>query len=498
MRILKPQRMCLNKRRMDFTTPVRIPALVAGFLGALFCTAHTSPAAQTPRPPNVVLIFTDDQGYGDVGVFGAKGFSTPNLDQLAREGRRFTDFHVAQAVCSASRAALLTGCYPNRIGLSGALGPGSKVALSTKEVTLAKLLKQSGYATGMAGKWHLGDKAEFLPPQHGFDEYFGLPYSNDMWPRHPEARPGAYPPLPLIEGSAVVKEDLQPADQEQLTVQYAERGVRFLERNKDRPFFFYLAPNMPHVPLHVSERFKGKSGGGLYGDVMMEIDWAVGELLAALKRLGLEDKTLVIFASDNGPWLSYGDHAGSSGGLREGKGTSFEGGHRVPCIMKWPGNIPANSVCDVPLMTIDLFPTLARLVGADLPAHRIDGLDVWPLIAGASGASNPHEGYYHYYNRNDLQAVRQGDWKLMFAHTSRSMQGAEPGRDGIPGKYTQIKVGRALYNLKDDRAELRDVANDHPEIVARLEVLAEKARADLGDDLSGRPATGSRPAGRVQ
>ena len=483
---------------MDLTTPVRIPALVAGFVYALFCAAKPSSAAQTPRPPNVVLIFTDDQGYGDVGVFGAKGFTTPNLDQMAREGRRFTDFHVAQAVCSASRAALLTGCYPNRIGLSGALGPGSKVALSTKEVTLARLFKQSGYATGMAGKWHLGDRPEFLPLQHGFDEYFGLPYSNDMWPRHPEARPGAYPPLPLIEGSAVVKEDLQPADQEQLTVQYAERGVRFIERNKDRPFFFYLAPNMPHVPLHVSGRFKGKSGTGLYGDVIMEIDWAVGELLSALKRLGLEDNTLVIFASDNGPWLSYGNHSGSSGGLREGKGTSFEGGHRVPCIMKWPGNIPPNSVCDVPLMTIDLFPTLARLVGAALPPHRIDGLDVWPLVAGVSGASNPHEGYYHYYNRNDLQAVRQGDWKLVFAHTSRSMQGADPGHDGIPGKYAQLKVGRALYNLKTDRAELQDVASDHSEIVARLEVLAEKARADLGDDLSGRPARESRPSGRVQ
>jgi arylsulfatase len=483
---------------MQAAPPVRIPALVSVSVFALLFAGPALAAAPAGRPPNVVLIFTDDQGYGDVGVFGAKGFETPNLDRLAREGRRFTDFHVAQAVCSASRAALLTGCYPNRIGLSGALGPGAKVALSTGEVTLAKLFKKSGYATGMAGKWHLGDRPEVLPLQHGFDEYFGLPYSNDMWPYHPEAKRGAYPPLPLIEGAKVVKEDLQPADQEQLTSQYAERGVRFIEKNKDRPFFFYLAPNMPHVPLHVGSKFKGKSGAGLYGDVIMEIDWAVGEMLAALKRSGLEDNTLVIFSSDNGPWLSYGNHAGSAGGFREGKGTSFEGGHRVPCIMKWPGKIPADSACDVPLMTIDVFPTLARLLGAELPPHRIDGLDVWPLISGEAGASNPHEGYYHYYNRNDLQAVRQGDWKLMFAHTSRSMQGAEPGRDGLPGKYLQLKVGRALYNLREDRGEERDVASEHPDVVARLEALAERARADLGDDLSGRPATGSRPPGRLQ
>lgn len=445
--------------------------------------------------PNVVLIYTDDQGYGDVGVFGSKTLKTPNLDRMAHEGRRFTDFHVAQAVCSASRAALLTGCYPNRIGISGALGPNSKHGLSGSEMTLASMLKQKGYATGMAGKWHLGCQPEFLPGNRGFDEFYGIPYSGDMWPYHPEAKQGTYPPLPLIEGLKTIKDGLTPNDQEQLTVQYAERAVRFIERNRDRPFFFYMAPNMPHVPLFVSERFKGKSGAGLFGDVIMEIDWAVGEVLEALKRNGLDDNTLVIFSSDNGPWLSYGNHAGSAGHLREGKGTSFEGGHREPCIMRWPGKIPKNTVCDEPLMTIDILPTIARLTGATLPSHRIDGLDVWPLISGEKNASNPHEAYYFYYNQNDLQAVRSGEWKLVFSHISRTMQGQPEGRDGVPGKYKPLPVARALFNLRKDPSETKDVLGDNPEVVARLELLAEKSRADLGDNLTSRPPSGARPAG---
>ena len=447
------------------------------------------------RPPNVVLIFTDDQGFGDVGVYGAKGFQTPNLDKMAAEGRRFTDFHVAQPVCSASRIALLTGCYPNRIGFHGALGPNSKIGISDREETLGKLFKKKGYATGMAGKWHLGDRPQFLPTRHGFDEYLGVPYSNDMWPFHPEAKPGTYPPLPLVEGDSIVKSGLTPTDQEQLTVQYADRAVRFIEWNKDRPFFFYLAPNMPHVPLHVSERFKGKSGSGLYGDVIMEIDWAVGEVLAALRRCGVDDRTLVIFTSDNGPWLSYGRHAGSAGPWREGKGTTFEGGHREPCIMRWPGKIPAGTVCHEPLMTIDLFPTLARLINADLPKHKIDGLDVWPILSGDSNAKNPHPAYFFYYNVNSLQAVRSGDWKLFFPHTSRSIEGQPPRDHGIPNKYRPLKVPQSLYNLRDDPGETQDVAAKHPDIVQKLETLAETIRADLGDDLTHRAPTGNRPPG---
>ncbi len=461
-------------------------------------TALAAPNQEGARPPNVVIIFTDDQGYGDVGAFGGKAAKTPNLDRMAKEGRKFTDFHVAQAVCSASRAALLTGCYPNRIGISGALGPKSKHGIGANELTLGQMFKQKGYATGMAGKWHLGHLPEFLPTRRGFDEFYGIPYSGDMWPFHPEAKPGSYPPLPLIEGERTVNPGLQPADQEQLTVQYAERAVRFINRHKDAPFFFYLAPNMPHVPLFVSERFKGKSGEGLFGDVLMEIDWAVGEVLQALAANGLDQNTLVIFSSDNGPWLSYGNHAGSAGGLREGKGTAFEGGHREPCIMRWPGRIPAGSVCDEPLMTIDILPTLARLIGAELPKHPIDGLDVWPLLSGQPGAQNPHDGYSFYYNQNDLEAVRSGDWKLHFPHTARTMDGQPQGKDGLPGKYKPLPVGRELYNLKNDPAEARNLAAEHPEVLARLEALAEKTRADLGDDLTGRPPTRNRPPGRQE
>src|ERR1051325_5560012 len=353
--------------------------------------------AAANRLPNIVIIFTDDQGYADVGVFGAKGFQTPNLDRLAKEGCKFTNFHVAQPVCSASRTALLTGCYPNRLGIHGALGPLAKHGINDNEMTLAELLKQKGYATGMAGKWHLGRPTQFLPVHHGFDEYFGLPYSNDMWPRHPEAKKGTYPPLPLIEGDQVLKLGLDHQDQQQLTTQYTERAVKFIERNHDRPFFFYLAHSMPHVPLHVSDKFKGKSKQGLYGDVIMEIDWSAGEVMKALKKHKVEDTTWVIFTSDNGPWLSYGNHAGSAGPLREGKGTCWEGGTREPCIMRWPGKIPKGATNDRMLMTIDLFPTIAKLVGAELPKHRIDGLDVWPLLAGEKGAKNPHDAYFSYY-----------------------------------------------------------------------------------------------------
>lgn len=460
--------------------------------------AATAAARAAERPPNVVIIFTDDQGYGDVGVFGAKGFTTPNLDRMAREGRVFRDFHVAQAVCSASRAALLTGCYSNRVGIHGALSPGSKVGLSSRETTLAQLLKSRGYATAIFGKWHLGDRPEFLPTRHGFDEYFGVPYSNDMWPLHPEAKPGAYPPLPLYDGEKPVKIGLDHADQEQLTTQYAEHAVSFIERHKDAPFLLYVTPNMPHVPLHVSDKFRGKSQLGLYGDVIMEIDWAVGEILAAIQRSGLDENTLVIFTSDNGPWLSYGNHAGSAGPLREGKGTAFDGGHREPFIARWPGKIPAATECNEPAMTIDLFPTIARLTGAKLPEQKIDGLDIWPLLAGESGARNPHDGYYFYYGANELQAVRSGDWKLFFPHTARSMQGQEPGRDGKPGKYKPLRVGRELYNVREDLAESRDVAAEHPEIVAKLEALAEQARADLGDSLTGRKGPGLREPGRAE
>jgi len=446
--------------------------------------------------PNIVIIFTDDQGYADVGCYGAKGFATPNLDRLAKEGRRFTNFHVAQAVCSASRAALLTGCYPNRIGIHGALGPNARHGLGADEVTLAELLRQRGYATGMVGKWHLGHLPPFLPTRHGFDEWFGLPYSNDMWPFHPEAKPGAYPPLPLFENETIINSNVTAADQCQLTTWYTERAVKFIEKNKKRPFFLYVAHTMPHVPLYVSDKFKGKSERGLYGDVIMELDWSVGEILRALRDNGLDENTLVLFTSDNGPWLAYGDHAGSAEPLREGKGTAWEGGLREPCILRWPGKIPANTVSDAFWMSIDILPTIAHLTGAELPKHKIDGLNVWPLLAGEPNAKNPHDAYWLYYANNELQAVTDGRWKLVFPHTYRTLGGQPGGRDGKPARYQSRKIERPeLYDLDTDRGETTNVAAQHPDIVQRLENLAETARADLGDNLTNRVGSGLRPAG---
>jgi arylsulfatase len=461
----------------------------------LLLCVHIYAQAPAAAPPNVIIIFCDDMGYADVGVFGAKGIKTPNLDRLAAEGRTFTNFHVPQPVCSASRCGLLTGCYPNRLGIHGALGPGAKHGLAASEVTLASLLKQQHYATGMAGKWHLGSLPQFLPIHRGFDEYLGLPYSNDMWPFHPEAKPGTYPPLPLIEGDQAVKVGLDNADQEQLTTQYAKRAVDFIERNKDRPFLLYLAHNMPHVPLHVSDKFRGKSERGLYGDVIMEIDWSVGEVMRTVERLDLAGKTLIIFTSDNGPWLSYGDHAGRADPLREGKGTCWEGGTRVPCIMRWPGHLAAGSKSADMLCTIDLLPTFAKLTGAKLPEHKIDGLDVWPLLSGQSGATNPHDGYAFYYGVNELQAVTSGDgkWKLQLPHTYRTLNGRPGGTGGIPAKYEQKKIQEAeLYDLMADVAEEHNVADAHPDVLKRLQSFAETMRADLGDALTNRPATGAR------
>ncbi len=466
-------------------------------------------AAQSNSLPNIVIIFTDDQGYADVGVFGAKGFKTPNLDRLAVEGRMFRNFHVAQAVCSASRAALLTGCYPNRIGIHGALGPRSKVGISVREMTLAELVKQRGYVTGMFGKWHLGDTPQFLPVRHGFDEYFGLPYSNDMWPLHPdlvklpvdsEGRKRGYPDLPLFAGDQVVIPKVTDEDQNQLTTWYTERAVNFIEKHKADRFLLYVAHNMPHVPLHVSDKFRGKTERGLYGDVIAEIDWSVGRIMDALKQHGLEGKTWVIFTSDNGPWLSYGDHAGSAGPLREGKGTCWEGGTREPCIMRWPGNIPGGTDCYEMLMTIDLFPTIARLIHASLPHHPIDGLDVWPIISGQPHAQNPHSAYWFYYEENQLQAIVSGDgrWKLQLPHTYRTLGGHPGGRDGIPASYEQRKIETSeLYDLVDDVGETRDVAARHSDVVGRLEAEAEKARVELGDWLTKRVGTGVREPGRL-
>jgi arylsulfatase A len=480
---------------------------------ALFLYCCSPAQASSAPPPNLVIVFTDDQGYADVGAFGAfgaRGFRTPNLDRLASQGRIFRNFHVPQPVCSASRAGLLTGCYPNRIGIHGALSPRSRVGISGLEMTLAELLKQRGYSTAIFGKWHLGDAPQFLPLHHGFDQYFGLPYSNDMWPFHPDVvrlkksndprGKQGYPELVMYEGDRVAIPQVTDADQNQLTTWYTEHAVRFIEQNKTQPFFLYLAHNMPHVPLHVSDKFRGKTRRGLYGDVIEEIDWSVGQVLDALKRNGLEENTWVIFTSDNGPWLSYGEHAGSAYPLREGKGSNWEGGTREPCIMRWPGHIPAGTETWQMLMTIDLFPTVARLVHAQLPRHPIDGLDVWPIISGEPHVRNPHPSYWFYYEVNQLQAITSGDghWKLQLPHTYRTLGGREGGRDGLPVPYENRKVTRPeLYDLSYDMSETTDVSAEHPQIVAYLEAEAEKARRELGDALSQRKGKGVRSPGEV-
>ena len=450
----------------------------------LVCSIHA-------KTPNVVIMFMDDLGYADIGPFGAQDFPTPNLDRMAKEGRKFTDFYVTQAVCSASRAGLMTGCYNVRVGILGALGPKSNIGINPDEVTIAEICKQKGYATACFGKWHLGHHKEFLPIQHGFDEYFGLPYSNDMWPYHPgvlhlpmEERLKRWPHLPLIEGNEVINPKVSGKDQELLTKQYTERAVSFIEKNKEKPFLVYLPHSMVHVPLYVSDDFKGKSGAGLFGDVMMEVDWSVGEIMKVLRKHDLHKNTLFIFTSDNGPWLNYGDHAGSAAPLREGKGTMFDGGCREPMLAWWPGTIPANSTCKEPSMTIDLLPTIAKLIGAKLPEKKIDGMDIWPLFTDDQ-AKSPQEAYYLYYG-NQLQAVRQGKWKLHFPHEYRTMAGKPGGTGGIPTKYSQGKIGLSLFNLRTDIGETKDLKDQKPEITEKLSKLGKVFDQKL--QISKRPA----------
>ncbi|MCG8320536.1 MAG: sulfatase [Cytophagales bacterium] len=470
------------------------PVLVVLAGMVVSCVESSKKMAENSRP-NVIIIFTDDQGYQDVGCFGSPDIETPHLDQMAREGVRLTDFYVAQAVCSASRAALLTGCYPNRIGIHGALMPNHPGGLSLSETTLAEMLKANGYRTAIYGKWHLGDDPQFMPNNQGFDDYFGIPYSNDMWPFHPwQGTKFNFVPLLLYENEKVV-DTLE--DQSMLTTQITERSIEFIESNKDTPFFLYIAHPQPHVPLFVSDKFKGKSRRGLYGDVIMEIDWSVGQILETLKDHTIDEETLVIFTSDNGPWLSYGEHSGRALPLREGKGTAWEGGQREPCIMRYPGKIPANQTISTPVMTIDLLPTIAGLTGSQLPVNKIDGKNVWSVITGQSSES-PHEAYFYYYKTNELHGVRYGDWKLYFPHSYRSLNGREGGKDGLPVEYEQnIITEIALYNLKTDIAETNNVASDNPEIVEKIEKIADQMRQRLGDKLRNMEGTEVRSAGSI-
>lgn len=471
------------------------------FLGALIICSPAQKPEQPYSTPNVVIIYMDDMGYGDVNAYGGIEYNTPNIDKLAASGMRFTNFSSAQPICTASRAGLLTGCYPNRIGLVSAIGPGSKTGISDKEVTIAEMLKGKGYATAIVGKWHLGDAQKFLPLQHGFDEYFGLPYSNDMWPLNYDGKLDTRPratktPLPLIDGNQPIRNIVTLEDQNPLTTLYTERAVSFIKRHKHKPFFLYLAHTMVHVPLAVSDKFKGKSKQGLFGDVMMEVDWSVGQVMKALHENGIDKNTLIIFTSDNGPWLTFGNHAGSAGGLREGKLTTFEGGHRVPSIMRWPGIVPPGTICNKLASNIDILPTLAAITGAPLPPNKIDGVNILSLLKGDVNA-NPRDHLFYYYGRNSLEAVREGHWKLILPHKYESNENELPGKDGLPGKIHKDSTGLALYDLRRDSGERYDVKEQNPEVVQRLQILAEQAREDLGDDLTDNPGKNRRPAGKL-
>ncbi|MFL2577907.1 MAG: sulfatase [Flavobacteriaceae bacterium] len=478
------------------------------FALSLFFVGSCKPkVAEEKKPaPNVVIVFTDDQGYQDLSCFGSPNIYTPHLDQIAADGLRLTNFYAAQAVCSASRAALLSGCYPNRIGIKGALFPKSKIGINPMETTLAEMLQEQGYKTGIFGKWHLGHLPKFLPNNHGFDKFMGIPYSNDMWPvdyegnqvdkNHPKAK--RYPQLPFFKNFDVVKEIKTIEDQAQLTTELTEAAVDFIERNKDNPFFLYVPHPMPHTPIAVSDKFKGKSDQGRYGDVIMEIDWSVGQIMNKLKEHQLDKNTIFIFTSDNGPWLNFGNHAGSASPLREGKGTAWEGGQREPCVVSYPNGIEGGRVIDTPMMTIDLLPTIAEITGAKLPELKIDGKSVWDIWTGKSNKS-PHDAYFFYYKSNELHGVRYNDWKLYFPHTYRSLNGREGGKDGYPVNYDMNEIDEIeLYDLKNDISESKNVADQHPKIVLEIKSLADEMRKKLGDKLLNIEGTENRPAGSVE
>ena len=431
--------------------------------------------AQPKSRPNVVIVFLDDSGYADFHPFGNPAYSTPNVERLASEGCRFTNFYVPQAVCSASRSALLSGCFPGRTKIFGAHGPRAR-GLDPSFATMGQVFQSAGYKTAVFGKWHIGDQPDTRPPARGFDESCGLMYSNDMWEFHPE-NPRAYAryPLEFWENGQVKIPRVTPEHQPNLTTWYTEHAVDFIGRQKKNPFLLYVPHNMPHVPLFVSEKFRGKSGQGLYADVMMELDWSVGEIAKALRTNGVADNTIFLMTSDNGPWTSYGNHAGKTP-FREAKGTSFDGGTRSACIVRYPGRIKAGAVSSRMWSTIDVMPTLANLVGAELPKNEIDGRNVWDLISGRPGAKNPHE-YYAFSTNSNFEGVISGDgkWKLHVPHNYRVLVTA--GHDGSAGKYTQASIGLSLFDMENDPHETTNVLEKYPDVAKRMQGYAEDHRA---------------------
>ena len=469
------------------------------------CSTKVNSSKNSNSLPNIVIVLTDDQGYQDLGSFGSPNILTPNLDKVSKEGARLLSFYSAQAVCSASRAGLLTGSYPNRIGISGALNPKATFGLNKNETTIAEMLKPLGYKTAIFGKWHLGHHPEFLPNNHGFDEFIGIPYSNDMWPVDYEGKQVSadhrlakrYPQLPFFKNFDVIKEIRTLEDQAQLTTELTEAALDFIEQNKENPFFLYVPHPMPHTPIAVSAKFKGKSEQGLYGDVIMEIDWSVGQIMKKLKEHQLHENTLFIFTSDNGPWLSFGNHAGSALPLREGKGTAWEGGQREPCVVYYPKGIKGGRTIETPMMAIDILPTIAEITGATLPKNKIDGKSAWDIWTGKTDQSQ-HQAFFFYYKKNELHGVRYQDWKLYFPHTYRTLKGRAGGQDGYQTKYEMNTVENIeLYDLKHDISETNDVASQHPEVVEKIKVLADEMRSKLGDKLYNIEGTENRPVGRI-
>ena len=447
-------------------------------------------AIYAAEKPNFIIIFVDDLGYNDIGAYGSKLHRTPNIDRMAQEGRTFSDFYVTSGVCTPSRASLMTGCYPRRINLHESekgqwvFFPGNQRGLSKDEVTIAEILREQGYATGIVGKWHLGDQPEHFPLNHGFDTYYGIPYSNDMGMMNGAGkvvRGRNYPPLPLIRDNDII--ELEP-DQRLITQKYTNEAKKWIRDRKDQSFFLYLPQTMPHAPQFSSERFEGKSANGKWGDTVEELDWSVGEILKELKTLGIDDNTMVVFLSDNGGAMNWG---ASNHPLNGGKGTTWEGGHRVPFIARWPGHIPAETSTRQLATSMDLLPTMANLAGGRPPSDRIiDGRDIWPLLSGKQKAKSPHKAYFYYY-KGELQAVRSGDWKLHVART-------ETRRN----KTTEYPL--RLYNLKTDIGETENIASENPKVVKRMESLLAIARKDLGDDHPDHKHVGqnTRPAGHVE
>ena len=448
----------------------------------------------TEKSPNIVFILTDDLAYADLSSYGSEFIETPNLDKMADDGVKMTSYYAAQAVCSASRAAILTGCYPNRLGISGAFGPKSKRGINPDEFLLSEMLKENNYKTGIFGKWHLGDAEKFLPTNHGFDEFYGILFSNDMWKFHPE-RPEGYPDdLMLYRNETPIQSII---DQSDLTKDITDESIRFIEKNKDNQFFLYIAHPQPHVPLFASKDFNGSTGNGLFADVISEIDFSVGRVIEALEKNNLTENTIVVFTSDNGPWLSYGDHAGSSGIYREGKGTAWEGGQRVPCIIKYPSEIKAKTIIDEPVMGIDWMPTFSHITGSKLSDNKIDGKNIWPLLTQKENKS-PHKELYFYYRQNELHAVRSGNWKLYFPRSYRTLNGKPGGKDGMPVKYEYNEVkSNELYNLKEDPSEMKNVYMENIEKAKELEKMGENARQELGDALTSIVGDGVRKIGTI-